>query len=79
MGACADPSLDRTKSNVAVDCNCYQPLASRPSAGPAPYRVGLKQHEAPSYVVFPYVLTGYRCGGTYTRCMASLFEWHAGE
>lgn len=25
---------------------------------------------------YPYVLRGYRCGGTYARCAAALFEWH---
>ena len=26
---------------------------------------------------YPFVLTGYRCGGTYARCAAALFELHA--
>jgi len=26
---------------------------------------------------YPYVLRGYRTGGSYRRCLAALFEWHA--
>lgn len=40
------------------------------------YRV-VKRSEAPSYVTFPYILTGYRVGGDSLRCLQSLFEWHA--
>ena len=40
------------------------------------YRI-VKRDEAPPHVTYPHVLTGYRIGGDYKRCLRSLFEWHA--
>lgn len=38
---------------------------------------GFTQIFQPSYSCrYPYVLSGYRSGGTYARCLLSLFEWH---
>lgn len=45
--------------------------------GIEPYEVGLSKQEAPSYVTYPYVLGGYRIGGTYARCARALFELHS--
>jgi adiponectin receptor len=44
---------------------------------PEEYRVGLTKQQAPPYVTYPYVLKGYRTGGTYSRCLRALFEWHS--
>ena len=41
------------------------------------YRIGLTKEQAPPYVTYPFVLRGYRTGGSYKRCLQSLFEWHA--
>lgn len=41
-----------------------------------PYRVNLACHEAPDHVLFPYILSGYRAGGTYWQCLCALFAWH---
>lgn len=40
------------------------------------YRTGLAFHEAADYTLFPHILRGYRSGGTYWRCLRSLFELH---
>jgi hypothetical protein len=37
-----------------------------------PYRKGLTASEAPPYTTFPNITGGYRSGGTYLRCLASL-------
>jgi predicted membrane channel-forming protein YqfA (hemolysin III family) len=46
------------------------------NADPSPYRTGLAFHDAPDYVRFPCLLTGYRSGGTYARNLLALFQWH---
>ncbi|GBF87483.1 hypothetical protein Rsub_00194 [Raphidocelis subcapitata] len=70
---------------------CWSSAASEASSDPsacgdgagagatvaAPYRVGLSKAEAPAYVTYPFVTGGYRTGGTWARCLASAFEWHA--
>ena len=45
-------------------------------AGARPYYMDLPWSAAPDYVRYPYVVRGYRCGGTYARCLRSLFELH---
>lgn len=59
---------------TAADSTGAPPLHGQAAA--QPYVTGLKKHEAPAYVTYPYVLHGYRTGGTYTRCILALFEWH---
>jgi len=39
---------------------------------PQPYRKGLSAAEAPPYTTFPNITHGYRSGGSYLRCVASL-------
>jgi adiponectin receptor len=41
-----------------------------------PFRKNLSAADAPSYTTFPNITSGYRSGGTYTRCLLSLFELH---
>jgi adiponectin receptor len=41
-----------------------------------PYRSRLSIKEAPDYVHFPFLMTGYRAGGNYRRNLKALFEWH---
>jgi hypothetical protein len=47
------------------------------AAAAEPYRTDLTRDEAPSFATYPFVLRGYRSGGTYARCLQALFEWHA--
>ena len=42
-----------------------------------PYRTHIHHRHAPDYIRYPYIMTGYRLGGDWARCLASLFEWHA--
>ncbi|GIL74320.1 hypothetical protein Vretimale_2010 [Volvox reticuliferus] len=63
-GTADSPSVD-----VCISSNaCAQPTSN--------LRCHLRAEEVPEWLHFPFILTGYRLGGTYWSCASSLFIFH---
>lgn len=43
---------------------------------PRDMKYGLKANDVPHCMRWDYIETGYRLGGDYKQCLASLFKWH---
>jgi hypothetical protein len=65
------PSSSRPLSSQHA-ANERRLAAFRAFEEPKAFRKGLSAAEAPPYTTFPNITHGYRSGGTYLRCLASL-------
>ncbi|KAI8472799.1 MAG: hypothetical protein J3K34DRAFT_519501 [Monoraphidium minutum] len=74
-----DSRQQQQQQSVAPAADAESAAAEMAAGAPKrqPYRIGLTKEEAPAHVTYPYVMTGYRAGGTYARCAAAALELHA--